>query len=79
MRKGLGRCRGRKQRSSLLTTSVLEPWLSPSPPVGLHEGDVDSGRQGGSFKEPPRPAFDELLEVAVPCFKRRSMADIVSL
>ena len=34
---------GRKQRSSLLTASVLEPWLSPSPFIGLHEGDVGSG------------------------------------
>ena len=32
----------RKHRSSLLTASVLEPWHSPSPFIGLHEGDAGS-------------------------------------
>ena len=36
------RYQGRKQRSSLLTASVLEPWQSPSPFIGLHEGDAGS-------------------------------------
>ena len=52
---------GHKQRSSLLTTGVWEPWLSPSPLVGLHEGDVVSGRQGSFFKKPPGPSSDEHL------------------
>ena len=90
MWKEFGGAKAASKGSNLLTTVVLEPWPSPSPPVGLHEGDVDSGRQGSFFKKPPRPACDvqlsifeflggQELDVAVPCFKRRFMACIPSL
>jgi hypothetical protein len=89
MCKALGGVQGRKQRSSLLTTSVLEPWLSPSPLVGFYEGDVVSGRQSSFFKKLPRPAYDEQLsvhmllggqelDIAVHCFRIRFMACISS-
>ena len=74
---------------SLLTTGVWEPWLSPSPSVGLHEEDVGSRRrQGGGFLTClPDPSSDEQLTpftflggqelaLAVLCFAIRSIACI---